>query len=87
MHFSSSFGNKAYIIYGDQSGKVGDIFECPHFDGFEETSEAKSYLNDKGESLESLGITSYEEVICENGQGGRHYYTDLSGNLNEGYPC
>ena len=88
LHFSSSFGNRDYIVYGDQSGKVGEIFECPNHDGFEDDpNEAQKYLEKRGETLESLGLTSIEEVVCENGQGGRHYYTDKSGYLHEGYPC
>lgn len=87
LRFLSSFGNGAYIIYGDQSGKVGDIYECPSSDGFEDDELASSYLENIGESLDSLGVDSLGEVSCENAQGNRHYYTDQSGSLREGHPC
>lgn len=32
---TDSWGNRAYISYGDQSGKRGDIFRCPSAEGFE----------------------------------------------------
>lgn len=85
---TDSWGSRDYILHGDQSGKRGDIFKCPSAEGFETEELALAYLEESGESFESLGITSWEEVVCYSStsyvSGG--FYTD-GNNLKEGYPC
>lgn len=87
LNHSDSYGSVDYIVRGDQNGKAGDIYECANSDGFEDLEAAQNYLEHIGETLESMGLESLEELKCENAQGNRHYYTDRSGNLHEGYPC
>jgi len=78
-------------VYGylarHQSGEVlGEIYKCPNHDGFKDEQQAERYLNEISETLESLGVKSWEEVICENSFGNGFYYTNKSGDLLEGYP-
>jgi hypothetical protein len=87
LNHTDSYGNRAYISYGDQSGKVGDIYECSNSDGFEDEEEALAYLDGINETLVNLGLESLQELTCDNGFGNRHYYTDKSGDLKSGYPC
>lgn len=84
-----SWGNSDYILRGIQSGKSGDIFKCSNHEGFTDLEKAQKYLEYSNQTLESLGITSLEEVVCESAvhHVSGSFYTDRSGNLNNGYPC
>lgn len=78
-------------IYGrlalHQDGKIiGEIYECPNKEGFEYEEEAIEYLESINETLESLGLESYEELQCENEHGNAFYHT-MNDELYEGYPC
>lgn len=71
-----------------QSGEVlGEIYECPNHDGFENKEEFETFLRETNQLIEDLGVEKWEDACCENAQGTRHYYTDKCGDLHEGYPC
>ena len=73
-----------------QSGEVlGHTFKCPNAEGFESDEEAKAYLLKEGETLESLGLGSLEELTCPSSMHhvSGSFYTDKQENLHEGYPC
>lgn len=73
-----------------QSGEVlGQIYICPNADGFETQEETNDYLETTEESLEDLGLVTWEELVCEsaNHHVSGSFYTDKNDNLKEGYPC
>lgn len=73
-----------------QSGEVlGHTFRCPNAEGFENEEFANDYLTKESETLESLGLSSWEELTCPSSMHhvSGSFYTDKQGNINEGYPC
>lgn len=73
-----------------QSGEVlGHTFKCPNAEGFESYEEANAYLLKESETLESLGLSSLEELTCPSSMHhvSGSFYTDKQENLHEGYPC
>lgn len=73
-----------------QSGEIlGDIYRCPNNEGFQSEEEANNYLNKIGETLENLGLSSWEELTCESYKHhvSGSFYTDKKDNLFNGYPC
>ncbi len=73
-----------------QSGEVlGRIYRCPNYDGFETKEEAYEYLSETEQTLESLGLSSWETLTCEIGVHSFYgtFHTDSNGNLHNGYPC
>ena len=66
--------------------KDGDIFTCPNAEGFEEKEEAVKHIRDMEGSNEYQG-EDWEDMSCYSSTFNGHFYTDSSGNLNEGYPC
>ena len=46
-----------------------------------------AYLETIDETLESMGVDTWEELECTNERGNGYYYDEGNGNLNEGYPC
>lgn len=71
-----------------QSGEIlGYIYKCPNSDFFENVKDAFDYLKNTGETLNSLGVTSIEEVSCGSFAFSGNFYTDKQGDLHEGYPC
>jgi len=63
--------------------KEGDIYKCPNHEGFEYLEEAKDY-KDNNIDLKDVKI---EEVCCISSDFNGFFYTDMNGNLQEGYPC
>lgn len=88
LTLEDSWGNKEYIIYGTVS-KSGDIYICPNHEGFETEKEALEYIDNMGESLESLEIDSWEDIVCDSSCHvvSGSFYTDRNNRLYEGYPC
>lgn len=71
-----------------QSGEVlGYTYQCFKIDGFETEEEANCFMDKNGETLEDLGISSWEEVVCLSSQFGGHFHTNKQDDLIEGYPC
>jgi hypothetical protein len=73
-----------------QSGEVlGYIFKCPNAEGFDDEESAMEYLFESDETLESLGLSSWEELTCPSSMHNvsGSFYTDKQGELHEGYPC
>ena len=94
LEYEDSYGNKEYIIYGYENGKMGDIYKCPNHEGFKTLEEAMVYANtetnqDFEEYLSKQGWSSWEDVSCEstchNVSGSFH--TNKYDDLMEGYPC
>ena len=84
LEWEDSYGNKDYIIYGNQNGKMGDIYRCPNHEGFNSKEEAIEYAEMVG-----LEYEDWEEIVCQsscNSISGS-FYIDKQGNLYEGYPC
>ena len=77
------------IHYPSTYEHLGDIYSCPHHEGFESEEEALEYLKTTNETLESLGIESWEEVCCDSccHSVSGSFYTDSRDELHEGYPC
>lgn len=63
--------------------KVGDIYNCPNSDGFDDLDEAQSYQ----ETEEDQTDLELEDVMCYSDVFNGYFYTDECGNLQEGYPC
>ena len=74
--------------YGYGWEKHGDIYRCPNSDGFNSKEEADAYLKEIGETLNSLGLESWEELVCDSATHNvsGSFYTN-NDNLKEGYPC
>lgn len=73
-----------------QTGEVlGYIYKCPNSEGFDSEKEANEYLDLIGETLETMGIESWEELTCYSSEFHvcGSFYTDKHGELHEGYPC
>lgn len=94
LDWHDSYGNKDYIIYGDRSGKRGDIYICPNHEGFDSVEEVMDYLNINDESelnnyLSENELDSWEDIVCqsETHSVSGSFYTDINDNLHEGYPC
>ena len=67
----------------------GYIYKCPNSEGFNSEEEANEYLNHIGETIESIGVESWEELTCHSSvfHVCGSFYTDKYGELHEGYPC
>ena len=73
-----------------QTGEVlGYIYKCPNSEGFDSEKEANEYLDLIGETLETMGVESWEELTCYSSvfHVCGSFYTDKYGELHEGYPC
>lgn len=83
-----SFGILEYIRGNDKNGKRGDIYFCPNREGFTDKESADEYLKSIDETYESIGITDFDELKCENSKGNGFYYCYVnSDEIREGYPC
>ena len=84
LEWEDSYGNRDYIIYGNQNGKAGDIYKCPNHEGFDIKEEAIKYA----ESI-NLEYEKWEEIVCDSAchSVSGSFYTDKQDNLYEGYPC
>ena len=81
LDYEDSYGNRDYIIHGDTNGKVGNIYRCPNFEGFEHTLDAIEYAGYNG-------IVDYPaNIVCESVEFNGFFHTDQCDNLYEGYPC
>ena len=73
-----------------QSGEVlGQIYRCPKHEGFESEEEVKTFLTETDQTLEDLGVATWEEVTCDSAMHSvsGSFYTDKQDNLHNGYPC
>lgn len=73
-----------------QSGEVlGHTYTCPNAEGFESEEEASYFLEISNQTLEDLGVTTWEEITCDSSMHhvSGSFYTDKQNNLNDGYPC
>lgn len=73
-----------------QSGEIlGYTYKCPNHEGFTEEEEAMTYLSETEETLESLGLTNWEEISCWSSTHhvSGSFYTDKRNSLHNGYPC
>lgn len=82
-------GPWGYLV-SHQSGEVlGHTYTCPSAEGFESEEEASYFLEITNQTLEDLGVTTWEEITCDSYMHhvSGSFYTDKQNNLNEGYPC
>lgn len=73
-----------------QSGEVfGHVYKCPNHEGFDSEELAEEFLEREGRTLEDLGVSSWDEVTCDSAMHSvsGSFYTDQSGDLQNGYPC
>lgn len=73
-----------------QSGEVlGRIYRCPNHAGFLNAELANEFLKETDRTMEDLGVSSWEEVLCDScfHSVSGSFYTDKQDNLREGYPC
>lgn len=80
------------IYYPSTYSKQGDIYKCPHNEGFEDVESVKEYLGLKNsDELEEYmiqeNIKDWEEIICESACSNGSFYTDNNDELHDGYPC
>lgn len=78
--------------YGNPNWKIGEIYVCPHRDGFETKEEVMEYLELSTEEelskyLKENDLSDWWEVACESGVFNGFFHTNRSGDLGEGYPC
>lgn len=75
--------------YGYGWEKTGELFICPNAESFDTEEEATTYLEEINETLENLGLDSWEELTCDSNTHhvSGSFYTDSYDNLKEGYPC
>lgn len=74
--------------------KIGEIFKCPNFEGFESKEEAISSLRlqaclteEQIKKIEDDDSDTWEYIICGSNAFHGFFYTDQYDNLYEGYPC
>jgi len=84
---------QAELVYEDtyflgpvsNGNKLGEIYRCPNHEGFATEEEAREYQSGTNDGQPE----DWEEIVClsavYNVSG--TFYTDLQGNLHEGYPC
>ena len=86
LEYESEYG----YLAPHQTGEVlGYIYKCPKSEGFDSEEEANEYLNHIGETIESIGVESWEELTCHSSvfHVCGSFYTDKYGALHECYPC
>ncbi|KAB7635255.1 hypothetical protein [Bacillus sp. B3-WWTP-C-10-D-3] len=76
-------------IYGTETyEKLGDIYKCPNFEGFEDGEDAKKYAEENELEIgEGKDFATIEEVCCQSADWNGNFYTDAQDELYEGYPC
>lgn len=76
-------------IYGTETyEKLGDIYKCHNFEGFEDEEDAKEYVESNNlEVGEGKDFETLEEVCCQSAERDGNFYTDKQDELHEGYPC
>lgn len=94
LELYDSYGNRDYVCYGNCSGKRGEIYKCPNHEGFDNMNAAMEYIDvseihELEEYLANNCMESWEEIVCDSSchNVSGSFYTDMQGNLNEGYPC
>ncbi len=60
--------------------KTGEIWYCPNKEGFENLEDAENYKKEINSDL------PVEEIVCDSSTFNGYYWTDLQGNIHEGYP-
>lgn len=91
IYCNSDLENKGPWGYlaAHQSGEVlGHTFTCPNHEGFEDEESASNYLFSTQQTMDDLGYSSWEEVVCDSAMHhvSGSFYTE-NGDLKEGYPC
>jgi len=76
-------------IYGTETyEKLGDIYKCPNFEGFENEEDAKEYVEFNNLEIgEGKNFETIEEVCCQSAEWDGNFYTNMQDELYEGYPC
>ncbi len=86
--YEDTYGQGAYWVKDNKPS--GAIYRCPNSGGFSEEAEAINYLKQEGQydSFFKAHFT-WEEVLCESNvlSVSGSFYTDVNGDLQEGYPC
>jgi hypothetical protein len=77
------------IHYPSTYEHIGDIYKCKNHEGFSTEEEVIQYLTDNNLSFDDLGVSCWEEVVCDSAyhRVSGSFYTDEYDNLKEGYPC
>lgn len=78
------------FLAAHQSGEViGHTYRCPNHEGFTDEESAEEYLRVSEQTLEGLGLSSWEELTCESSMHSvsGSFYTDKREELHNGYPC
>lgn len=80
------------LYYPSTYQKQGDIYKCPHSEGFEDIELVKEYLglktDDELEEYMTLeNIKDWEDIACESVYCNGNFHTDNQDNFYEGYPC
>lgn len=84
LEWEDSYGNRDYICYGKEDGKLGDIYRCPNNEGFDTKEDAIEYMLKK-----DISYDDWKEIVCDSAlhNVSGSFYTDKQNNLYEGYPC
>lgn len=81
LEYEGEYGNfrGGYMIR-----KVGDIYECPHKEGFLYAEDAERYRSENPELIN----TKINEIVCGSSTfNGFFYVLEGDSEVKEGYPC
>ncbi|MEH7186512.1 hypothetical protein [Bacillus toyonensis] len=83
----NSFYYRGNMAAGDYE-KLGDIYKCSNYQGFEDEEDAKEYAESNNIEIgEGKDFETLEEVCCQSAEWDGNFYTDMHDELYEGYPC
>lgn len=75
----------AYEKYGYGYKKLGDIYQCPNHECFDDPDEALAYIKNTGGEIAEQ---STDDVACQSGiHGGYFHIYEGENQLREGNPC
>ena len=63
---------------------LGQIYKCKNHEGFESPEEAHEYDQVQTHTGHP---GDWEEIVCASADSNGFFYTDLRGDLHDGYPC
>lgn len=86
LFYVDSYGSSSDLSSGNP---IGQIYKCYNSEGYNSIDEILEYLVFTNRTMKSLGLKNLEDVVCDSAMHHvtGYFYTDISGNLHNGYPC